>query len=209
MNTDDPPMNITEYERRLTLTAEQERQERLEKFFEISCPVEFRTPLIQEKIKNKDAFGKVASWKWTFPGICCSGGTNGGKTRAVWFSLRGFLYAKKVKFVSLTARGFTEKYFKYHMEGDPASFWKEIGWGDYDSWEKKLRVPELIFMDDLDKIDMNDRNCGVLFELFDRVYRDHVPCISTTNQNRAWWTSKMGEAFVRRFMDDAQTEVKF
>jgi hypothetical protein len=187
----------------------EERRERWLKFYEISCPEEFKQAISRQLLRSPKAFDALAAWDGSFPGYCCTGGTNCGKTRAVWNSIRSLVETNAKGFVSYTARGLVEEYLKFHMDGTPKDFWRELGWRGYDSFEKRNSAPNLIFVDDLDKVDMNDRNCGVLFELFDRVYRDHVPCVSTTNQSRAWWIGKMGEAFVRRFMDDAQRELKF
>jgi hypothetical protein len=179
------------------------------KSFGESCPEEFKRPISRSLLKNPSAFDKLGSWDWSFPGFCCTGGTNCGKTRAVWNSIKRKVDSGTGGFIYFTARGLVEEYLKFHMDGEPKAFWKELGWRGWSNWDSKMVYPSLIFVDDLDKVDMNDRNCGVLFELFDRVYRDHIPCVSTTNKDRAWWIGKMGEAFVRRFMDDAQKELKF
>ena len=200
--------NTTDYEAETRRLMAEEKSARLAKYFAKCCPEEFRIPISRELLKSPEAFDQVLAWDWSFPGLCCVGGTNSGKTRAVWKSIESFIAAEREEFRTYTAREFTEEYFRHHMEGEPGKFWRNLGWKG-EGWSGEMMMPKLIFVDDLDKIDMNDRNCGLMFELYDKIYRDHVPAITTTNQSRAWWTGKMGEAFVRRLMDDAQRELKF
>lgn len=172
------------------------RGDRLARFRK-ACPPQFMAKIEPHRLSNPSQFATVAAWKGTFPGFCCLGPTGGGKTRAVWSALGRLCVEEGRTFTWFTAKRLSEVYFEYHMDGEPERFWID-----------QSRF-EILFLDDIDKIEQNSRNDTLLWEFADWIYRDKRPCISTTNQDRDWWTRRMGESFIRRFMDEAQVEVKF
>jgi hypothetical protein len=170
--------------------------ERAHRFYR-ACPEEFRGPIKKDMLPDALAFQSVADWDGTYPGPIAWGPTNTAKSRAVWVALRRLCIDKAQTFTWHTAKQLTERYFKHHMEGEPEKF-----------WEYFLRT-ELTYIDDVDKLELNDRNQGVLFEFYDWAYRDHRPVIATTNKSRAWWVDRMGDAHTRRMFDDAHRAVEF
>jgi hypothetical protein len=162
-----------------------------------ACPEEFKGAIVPARLPDQTAFWKLASWNGTYPGPIGYGPTNTAKSRAVWCALRRLCIEDAKTFSWLTAKQLAEKYFTKHMEGRPEDFWEFFTRTD------------LGFIDDIDKLELNERNSGVLFEFYDWAYREHRPIIGTTNRSRAWWVDKMGEAHTRRMFDDAHFSVEF
>ena len=75
---------------------------------------------------------------------------------------------------------------------------------------RNYRKYDVLFVDDLDKFNSHFESEGAaLFQFYDWVYREHRPCLTTTNRSRAKWVDMMGEAFARRLFDDAHLPVIF
>ena len=165
--------------------------------FRIVCPPEFMRKIDRSQLNTPEAFDRVAKWDGTAPGPLAFGPTGCGKTRAAWSAL-GRLCVREGKSISFyTTKRLTEVYFEHHMKGDPTWLWRQ------------LASLNAILIDDLDKMELNDRNATMLFEFYDWVYREHRPVITTTNRDRDWWSGKMGTAFCRRLFDEAHTIVSF
>ena len=68
----------------------------------------------------------------------------------------------------------------------------------------------VLFVDDADKFNTQfDSEGAAIFAFYDWIYREHRPCITTTNKDREWWSNLIGEAHTRRLFDDAHFEVRF
>jgi hypothetical protein len=161
------------------------------------CPPQFMQRITPTLLTAPASFAEVAKWDGKFPGPLAVGPTGTAKSRAVWSAL-GRLWVREGRdFRWSSARQMTEKYFEVHMQGDPERFWRALG--RFSLW----------FLDDVDKVEMNDRNAAVLFEFYDRAYREKRPVIATTNRDRAWWMARMGEAFCRRFFNEVHHAVTF
>jgi hypothetical protein len=170
--------------------------ERMAKFKAV-CPPEFMFKIDRARLPNPAAFDRVAQWNGQYPGPLASGGTGSAKTRAAWSALGRLGVRENRGFTWFTTKRLTESYFEYHMDGEPERFWR------------RLNGYHVILFDDLDKLEMNDRNATMVFELYDWIYRERRPVITTTNRDREWWVNKMGDAFVRRLFDEAHFYVQF
>ncbi len=177
------------------LTPEGERLTR----FRLICPEEFKGRIDRTKLKNPAAFDRVAEWNGTFPGPIASGSTGCSKTRAAW-SAMGRLWVKENRaFAWFPVKRLITEFERYEGKDMADEFWRYYR-GQF----------SLLLVDDLDKINWSfDSQHAVLFQFYDWVYAHHIPVITTTNKNRAWWTDKMGEPFVRRLFDEACFEVQF
>lgn len=165
--------------------------------FKVGCPKEFCTAINRNILKNPWAFDQVAKWDGTYPGPLAAGPTGQSKTRAAWSAL-GRLYVKNGKRItSFTAKRLTEKYFEHHMDGEPQRFWAALSRFD------------AFLIDDIDKLERNQRNDTTIFEVLDWIYANHRPVICTTNRDRAWWTDSLGTAFARRMFDECFFSVQF
>lgn len=172
-----------------------EEGERLEKFKK-ACPEEFFRKIDRTLLKNLTAFDAVAQWSGAFPGPCATGPTSCGKTRAAWSAL-GRLWVKE-------SRGFSW----WPVRKLISAIEEENGSLDGLMWRHS--ASRMFFVDDVDKFNLQfESHAEALFAFYDHIYRKNIPCITTTNKDRKWWTGKMGEAFTRRLFDDACREVKF
>jgi hypothetical protein len=159
------------------------------------------------KLRNPDAFDKVAQWDGSFPGPCAMGSTSTGKTRAAWSALyRLYVHTPIViegvevgrAFEWFPVRRLVSELGKYEERGETEDFFRMR---DFFS---------ILFVDDLDKINWNfDTQKTALFAFYDWIYRKQKPCVTTTNKDRSWWVDMMGEAFTRRLFDDAHFTVNF
>lgn len=166
--------------------------------FKVACPEEFQVTVDRARLKNITAFDRVANWDGHFRGPCASGATGGSKTRAVWQALQRLWCEKNKSFTWFTAKRLVSC-----MEDDEDR-------GNFSTFFKNCRSVDLLFVDDLDKINWQfESQTAALFSFYDWVYREHRACVSTTNKDRKWWCEKMGDAFARRLFDDASFEVKF
>lgn len=162
------------------------------------CDVRFIERIDRARLLCPDAFDRVSSWDGGFPGPCAHGLTGAGKSRSAWVSL-GRLYVRRNRaFAWFPARRLIAEMERYEKSGSPDEFFRL-----YDHFRA-------LFVDDLDKINWQfDSSKELLFAFVDWVYRKQKPCIVTTNQGRAWWAAKMGDAFARRLFDDAFQSVEF
>lgn len=169
--------------------------ERLAKF-KNACPEEFFRKIDRTLLKNLPAFDAVASWDGSFPGPCAVGPTSCGKTRAAWSAL-GRLWVKN----SLGFSWWPVRKLLSAIEEDN---------GSLDGLLWKHSASKILFIDDADKTNWQfESKTEALFAFYDYVYRKNMPCITTTNKDRKWWSNKMGDAFTRRLFEDACREVKF
>ena len=171
-------------------------QDRAQKFHR-ACPEEFKAEIDQDRLPDAPAFQKIADWSGAYPGPLGYGPTNTAKSRAVWVALKRLCIKEAQTFTWCTAKQMAERYFKWHMDGEPERFWQFF------------TMTQISFIDDIDKLELNDRNSGVLFEFYDWAYREHRPVAGTTNRSREWWLEHMGEAFTRRMFDDAHQAIEF
>ncbi len=172
-----------------------EEGQRKAKFDDV-CPREFNHKINRSLLPNAAAFDRVAQWDGHFPGPCASGSTDTAKSRAAWSAL-GRLWVKGgVGFSWWPVR----KLIKDIEETN----------GGLEGLMYRHVASRVFFVDDADKINWQfESHAESLFAFYDLVYRKNLPCITTTNKDRKWWTNKMGEAFTRRLFDDACREVRF
>lgn len=176
------------------LTAEGERMAR----FKNICPPEFMVKIDRTQLKNADAFDAVAKWDGSFPGPCAVGPTDTAKTRATWSAL-GNLYVRANRpFAWFPVRRMITEFEAYENRNAADEFFRAYSF---------FRV---LMVDDVDKINWQFESHGaLLFAFYDWIYRQRIPCITTTNKARDWWAKKMGDAFARRLFDDAHFTVNF
>ena len=175
-------------------TPEGERMAR----FKATAPEEFVAKIDRAKLKNPAAFDRVANWDGRFPGPLAVGDTSFAKTRAAWSAL-GRLYVRENRsFMPLTARSLIGELQKAEERGASEDFF----------WRYKFT--RALLVDDVDKINWQfDSHGAALFAFYDWVYAKHIPCISTTNKDRAWWAERTADAFARRLFAGAHFEVRF
>ena len=166
--------------------------------FRSVCPPEFFQPIEQRFLANRQAFDEVAGWSGLYPGPIAAGATGTAKTRAAWAAL-GRLYVKQGKpFVWFPVRRLIAKMEWYEEARCPEEFFKVVS------------AYPVVMVDDLEKINWQfQSHSELLFSFYDWVYRNHRPCLTTTNMPRDWWAQKMGEAFARRLFDEAHRPVAF
>lgn len=176
------------------LTPEGERMTR----FKTMCPAEFMQKIDRSKLGNEEAFDRVAQWDGKFPGPLAWGDTSMAKSRAAW-SVLGRLWVKEQRgFATFTAKRLVAEYQRFEDKGLLDEFYRHYSFY------------HVLLVDDVDKINWDfESNATNLFAFYDWIYAKRVPCISTTNRGREWWTEKMGDAFVRRLFEGAHYEVKF
>jgi hypothetical protein len=173
------------------------RQQREADFIRVADD-QFSQPIDRSLLANPGAFDRVASWDGMYPGIFAWGASGSGKTRSCWQSLRTLYVDKNRPFRWWTGRRLSDDYYSDFRDGEPDAFWR------------RLRYHRAFFVDDLDKFDLaQDRSAGFLFELADKIYRERIPFLFTSNHNREWWAKQLGEPFVRRMCDEATRSVRF
>ena len=164
--------------------------------FRVCCPPEFFHKVNPSLLSNRRAFEAVAGWNGHFRGICATGQTGAGKTRAAWSALGRLWVKENVGFSWWPVR-------KLILDIGESN-------GDLDGLMYRHAASRVFMVDDIDKLNLQfESNGEALFAFYDYVYRKNVPCITTTNQPRTWWSKKMGEAFARRLFDDAHDTVDF
>ena len=111
----------------------------------------------------------------------------------------GRLWVKGAKpFAWFPVRRMVTELERYDKSGSPDEFFRAY------SFFKVLMV------DDADKINWAFESHGqMLFTFYDWIYRNRIPCITTTNKSRKWWADAMGDAFARRLFNDAHFAVEF
>ena len=162
------------------------------------CPEEFLPKIDRSKLPKPQQFDAVANWDGTFPGPLAYGTTDTAKTRAIWYALR-------VQFVkhNRTFAWFPVKKLVAELE-----HWDKIGQAH--EFYRQYSHYRMLMVDDLDKINWRDENqMSILFDFYDKIYRDRTRLLATTNKDRDWWTDRMGDAFARRLFKDCHTAVQF
>jgi hypothetical protein len=164
--------------------------------FDGVCPPEFNHKIDRALLPNPAAFDRVAQWDGHFRGPCAVGKTATCKSRAAWSALGRLWVKQNVGFSWWPVR----KLIKDIEDSN----------GALEGLMYRHAGSRVFFIDDADKINWQFESHGEsLFAFYDMIYRKNIPCITTTNKDRAWWAKKMGEAFARRLFDDACTEVNF
>lgn len=172
--------------------------QRLDRFRNV-CPAEFQPKVNRVLLKNPPAFDKVAGWNGEFPGPLASGPTGCGKTRAGWSAVGRLWVRENRAFAWFPVKRLITEFERFEGKDLADEFWRFYR-GNF----------RLLLVDDADKINWSfDSQHATLFQFYDWIYANHVPCITTTNKDRAWWTARMGEPFVRRLFDEAHFHVEF
>lgn len=192
-----PPETAEEREAARTAKAAAERAERISRF-KRACPPEFSGRVDRGLIGNPDAFDRVTAWAGAFPGPLASGPTGKSKTRAAW-SVLGRLTVDGGKTLAwFPVKRLLTEFARYESRDIADEFWRYY------------RTFDVLLVDDLDKINWQfESEMQTLFQFYDWIYRDHRPCVTTTNRDRKWWAEKMGDAFARRLFDEAHFTVTF
>jgi DNA replication protein DnaC len=163
--------------------------------FKRVCPEEFAGRIDRARLKNPAAFDAVAKWDGSFPGPLAHGPTGGSKTRAAWSALARMIIEDGKTLVWFPVSRLIEK---IEAVENPDEFYRA------------QRRFDLLLVDDLDKINWQfESQTSTIFQFYDWVYREHRPCVTTTNKDRKWWADKMGDAFARRLFDDAHRAIAF
>lgn len=173
------------------------RTQRLARFSEL-CPAQFRKRIDRSLLPNLSAWDQADGWDGTFPGLWLwSHATGRGKTRMAW-RLYGRHHVDRGKsIIKATGQALAEEYFGYHMDGDPRGFYR---------W---LHRGEILVIDDLDKVDYDDRRYGrMIRELFDEIYSHQWPVIVTANEPIEHFGAVLGASAVRR-MRESTREIAF
>lgn len=176
------------------LTPEGQRMAR----FRQLCPPEYMQKVDRAKLQDPEAYDKATAWDGSFRGplLCGKHGTR--KTGAAWSCLGRLFVKGGHEFAWWPVKKLVADIEEYEAANCAEAFWRRFS-----------RIPVLM-VDDLDKINWSfDSQKAALFSFYDWLYRDHRPCLTTTNNNRAWWTERMGEAFARRLFEGAHHPIEF
>lgn len=192
-----PPETDEERATREAKIVEMARLDRISRFRGL-CPAEFMQRVDRRLLANPGAFDAAVAWDGRFPGLLLHGKTDTSKTRAAWGALFRLNTQEGRSVAWFPAKRLITEFSRYESKDLADEFWR--------TYQKF----DVLFVDDLDKFNHQfDSECAALFAFYDWIYRDHRPCITTTNKGREWWTKLMGDAFTRRLFDDAQREIKF
>lgn len=156
------------------LTEQRERHDRNERESEFRqiCPSEFHVTDIHDKRINGKAIEEVLKWKLGSKGLLIHGPTRTGKTRAVWMLLRE-QFNRRNGFIWMTAADFCER------SSDAA------GKGESSEFTDSLLLPSILFIDDVGKGRMTERNAGAFFNVLDKRFNNRKPVIMTMNMSGA------------------------
>jgi DNA replication protein DnaC len=188
------PQETADRERR---RMESERADRLRSFRNI-CPSEFMQTVDRTKLANSVAFDLVAAWDGSFPGPLATGATGTRKTGAAWSAIGRLNVQQGYSVAWFPVKRLITEFTRYESKDLADEFWR--------MYEKF----DILFVDDLDKFNHQFESEGAaVFAFYDWIYREHLPCITTTNKPREWWANLMGDAFARRLFDDAHRPVQF
>ena len=179
-------------------TAAQIEEETRMADFKRVCDEKFCQKIDRALLACPESFDRVAQWHGKFPGPCATGTTGAAKTRAAWSALGRLYVREKRSFAWFPARRLVGEMERYEKIGVTDEFFRQ-----YDHFR-------VLFVDDIDKINWQfESQQAALFAFYDWIYRHQKPCITTTNNSRAWWAERMGDAFARRLFDDAHFTVEF
>jgi len=149
-------------------------------------PERFQDEVDYALLPNPAAFRTVEAWNCLYPGLTLVGPPNSGKTRAGY---RAMLNAASLGkgFTFFSARRLVETFMRlYRDEGSMLHYLRSHCTGG------------VLFIDDVDKGEMNERTGSILFDIADVVYADNLPTVFTTNRDMEWWNTKVGTAFTNR-----------
>lgn len=192
-----PPETPAETAAREKARAEMERADRIARFRR-TCPPEFMQKVDRTLLLAPAAYDRVAGWDGSFPGPICTGPTGTRKSGAAWSALGRLNVERGRSFAWFPVKRLITEFLRYEGKDLADEFWRTY------------KGFNALFVDDLDKFNHKfDSEGTALFAFYDWIYREHIPCITTTNKDREWWTNLMGDAFARRLFEDAQTEVNF
>lgn len=192
-----PPETQAEKDEREKRLANFAKDDRIQKFRRI-CPTEFMCSVKRDLLPDPAAFDRVAQWDGSFPGPLATGRTDTAKTRAAWSALAHQHIKNERTFAWFPVKRLITEFAQYESKNLADEFWRNY------------RSYRVLFVDDLDKFNAQFESEGAaIFQFYDWIYREHIPCITTTNKDRAWWSKFMGDAFARRLFNDAHFEVKF
>lgn len=173
------------------------RAQRLARFTEL-CPAQFRKRIDRTLLPNLEAWDAADTWDGAYPGLWLWSHTTGrGKTRMAWRLYGRHHVDRGRSVIKASGQALAEEYFGYHMDGDPRGFYRWLHHG------------QILVIDDLDKVDYEDRRYGrMIRELFDEIYARQWPVIVTANEPIDYFTSVLGASAVRR-MREATREIAF
>ena len=192
-----PPESDAERAERERRVQEVQQSERTARFRRV-CPSEFMQRVDQAQLSNQAAYERVKAWNGSFPGPLCTGATGASKTRAAWAALYSLNALQNRSFAWFPVKRLITEFARYESKDLADEFWKFYG------------SFSVLFVDDLDKLNAQfESELSTIFAFYDWIYREHRPCITTTNKPREWWVNLMGEAHTRRLFDDAHFEVRF
>lgn len=188
------PEEIATREEKVRLAELAERQGKFNKI----CPDEFIRPVQRRLLTDPRAFDECASWNIGFPGVLAVGPTGSAKTRACWQALGRLFVHERKSFAWFPVKRLITEYVRYESKDLAEEFYRNY------------RHYDMLFIDDLDKFNAQfESESAAIFQFYDWVYREHRPCLTTTNRSRVKWADKMGDAFARRLFDDAHRPVIF
>lgn len=173
--------------------------ERLQRFRHV-CEAEFMQRIDRARLLKPAAFDEVADWDGAFPGPLAFGPTGTAKTRAAWSALGRLFVRDNRAYAWFPVKRLITEFTRFESKDLADEFFK---------WYGPSRF-QVLMVDDLDKINWQfESESAVLFQFYDWIYRCRIPCITTTNKDRKWWTEHAGDAFVRRLFDEAHNAVQF
>lgn len=185
------PFDVDEYTRAAL------KKQRLESFRN-QCPAEFQKPIDRTLLPNLIAWDEADLWNGSHPGLWIwSKGTGQAKSRLLWRQF-GRLHVQHGRSILKTSgQSLAEEYFGFHMDGDPRGFYR---------W---LAGYDLLFIDDLDKINLSDgRSPRMLREVFDELYACKKSVLVTANEPIEFFAKNVGQSCARR-MREVCREIEF
>lgn len=132
------------------------------------CPPEFQNTNTKDSRLNVQAIEKTMRWQFDPKGLLLHGKTGLGKTRAIWLLLHR-LYFEGIRFKWMTAATFCDR------SSDAA------GKGESEEFVESLVNPQILFIDDIGKGKMTERNAGALFNVLDQRFINQKPVFMTMN----------------------------
>lgn len=153
----------------LTRKVEHAKQIELEARWMALCPADFQNTNPCDTRLNVQSVEAVFQWTFNPKGLLLHGKTGLGKTRAIWHLLQRLYLMEGIRFKWMTAATFCEK------SSDAA------GKGESDEFTESLVSPQILFIDDIGKGKMTERNAGSLFNVLDQRFINQKPVFMTMN----------------------------
>lgn len=144
------------------------RHAELEAKWREKCPADFLATDPKDPRLNIKAVGQVLDWEFGPKGLLLYGPTARGKTRGMWLLLQRLFFEGK-NFKAMSAATFCEK------SSDAA------GRGESDEFTESLVGTQILFIDDIGKGKMTERNAGALFNVLDQRFINQKPVFMTMN----------------------------